>query len=187
MDITNGINTSSVTRRRALAIIGGAAGVTGIGYLVWDDDPSPTHDIRLLFVRLMNTTPEQQSFEVAIVRDGDQRFHEQYHDVPAWGTDRTAPDRQNPSTHMIDPSWEVVSGDYKIRARFLQSSSEWRTLHLDIDNTKNIGIDLHFGTRGTIYPSVYKFETDDELATAREFIQEELDSQSDRDQYGRSN
>ncbi|GAB3681561.1 hypothetical protein GCM10028857_05970 [Salinarchaeum chitinilyticum] len=133
---------------------------------------------------MVNATPESQSLEVSIVRDGERRFEERYNDVPAWGTDPPAPDRQNPSTHLIDPARYEGSGAYELRARFLTPSHEWQTFDLDEADAEYVGVDVYFGTRDTISPSIYRFETEAERAEAREFIRAELESQSERDRYG---
>lgn len=83
----------------------GCSALTGGGFVLFRHG-RPSTDVRLLFVRLINATNEEQSFDVEILRDDETVFADSYYDVPAYGTDRDSPDEQSPSTHMIGPAWD---------------------------------------------------------------------------------
>ncbi|WP_440769066.1 hypothetical protein [Natronorubrum sp. DTA28] len=138
----------------------------------------------MLFIRLINSWSAERSFEVELVRNDERVFNETYYDVPAYGSDRERTDDQNPSTHLLEPTWDEGPATFELRGRFVdQEDDDWQTvLPVDADG-EYVGIDLQFWEQN-ILGGFYTFETESERETVREFIETELERQSDRDRYG---
>jgi hypothetical protein len=175
-------NKTVISRRAAVAILGGSVipgsgGCTSLRW--WSDD-----EVQLVFVRLINARAIERNFEVVIERNNEVVFEDSYYEVPAGGTDREHPDEQNPNTHMIDPTWSEELAAFEIRARYLDiEDDDWQVASPAETDDTNVGVDLYFWERN-IAPNFYTFETESELETAREFVETELERQSNRDRYG---
>ncbi|WP_152423969.1 hypothetical protein [Natronorubrum tibetense] len=142
------------------------------------------NEVHLLFLRLINSWSAERSFEVELVRNDERVFDETYYDVPAYGSDRARADDQNPSTHLLEPTWDEGPATFELRGRFVdQEDDDWQTVSPADAGGEYIGIDLQFWEQ-QILGGFYTFETESQRETAREFVETELERQSDRDRYG---
>jgi len=182
--MTNYENNISMNRRSLLAFVGGGSALGGVGYFWLDSDEPPEN--RLLFVRLINVSEKSESFQLQLWREETLVFDETYYQVPSPSeTDHYDSRTQSPTTHMIKPTWDEGPAKFEIRFRLLEQD-EWETFQLwEYDGT-HIGVDLRIFASGiaAAVPNPYQFETTEERTQARDFIENELDKQSDREQFG---
>ncbi|SDK19972.1 hypothetical protein SAMN04515672_2502 [Natronorubrum texcoconense] len=144
------------------------------------------NEVQLVFIRLINSWNAERSFEVELVRNDEQVFNETYYDVPAYGSDRERTGDQNPSTHLLESTWEEGPATFELRGRFVdQEDDNWQTVSPADADGEYVGIDLQFWEQ-QILGGFYTFETESERESAREFIETELERQSNRDRYGRA-